>query len=88
MLMKGCGVPNKENNKSHDTEGTKRRKNREAELYDMFYVFDKDRNGSISSEELSSVMMQFGGLSQKEINIMLAEADIDGDGQVVYTLII
>ena len=83
MMMNGCDTPNKENEKSCENERTQRRRKREEELYDMFYIFDKDRSGAISAAELKSVMMQFGDLSETEVNIMLKEADVDGDGQVV-----
>ena len=70
--------------KDQINDRTKRKQNRKDELYDMFYVFDKDKSGYISSEELAGVMMKFGNLSKKEVDIMLADADIDGDGQVIY----
>ena len=82
MLMTGCGDTNQDNEKDKGNHKEQRRKARERELYDMFYVFDKDRSGYISSKELSDVMKQFGHLSDAEVNIMLAGADIDGDGQV------
>ena len=72
----------KDNNLEDDD--SKRKQNRNEELYDMFYVFDKDRSGYISSKELADVMMKFGGLSRREVDIMLANADVDGDGQVRY----
>ena len=78
--MTGC----KENNSGDCNESaiSRQRKAREEELCDMFFIFDKDKSGYISSEELSDVMIRFGNLSEKEVAIMLADADIDGDGQV------
>jgi len=46
-------------------------------------VFDKDRNGFISASELRHVMSNMGEkLTDRDIQEMLREADIDGDGQV------
>ena len=56
---------------------------REEELCDMFMMFDQDRGGTISIEELSAVMVKFGGLDKDELTSMLSEADTDGDGQVL-----
>ena len=71
--------------KDPKNDRTKRKQNRKEELYDMFYVFDKDKSGYISSEELADVMMKFGNLTKKEVDIMLSDADVDGDGQVTYS---
>ena len=30
-------------------------------------------------------MMKFGNLTKKEVDIMLSDADVDGDGQVTYS---
>ena len=65
------------------TEIEERTKQREEEICDLFYLFDRDRSGEISLDELSKVMVQFGGLSKDEIDVMLLEADIDGDGKVL-----
>ena len=70
----------------HEEEQKKRQiREREEELCDMFMIFDKDKDGYISGEELSSVMMKFGGLDKTELDIMISEADADGDGMVVKT---
>ena len=63
----------------------KRIREREEHLCDMFMIFDKNKDGYISGEELSSVMMKFGGLDKTQLDIMIGEADSDGDGQVVKT---
>lgn len=48
-------------------------------------VFDKDGNGAISSTELRRVMTNLGEkLSEAEVEDMIKEADIDGDGMVNY----
>ena len=83
MLMTGSDEDNNNRDKTDETELERRRKKREEELYDIFYLFDKDKSGYISHTELASVMVQFGHLSEAEVEIMIGEADIDGDGQVI-----
>ncbi|KAJ0981612.1 hypothetical protein J5N97_009867 [Dioscorea zingiberensis] len=57
----------------------------EDELREAFKVFDKDQNGYISPTELRNVMMNLGEkLSDEEVEQMIKEADLDGDGQVNY----
>ncbi|KAF2309150.1 hypothetical protein GH714_000857 [Hevea brasiliensis] len=57
----------------------------EEELKEAFKVFDKDQNGFISAAELRHVMTNLGEkLSDEEVDEMIREADIDGDGQVNY----
>ena len=55
-------------------------KEREEELCDMFMIIDKDKSGTISVEELSKVMVRFGGLDKEELDIMIHESDKDNDG--------
>merc|ERR1712003_534391 len=46
---------------------------------------DKDNNGFISAAELRHVMTNLGEkLTDEEVDEMIREADIDGDGQVNY----
>ena len=46
-------------------------------------MFDKDGNGFISAAELRHVMTNLGEkLTDEEVDEMIREADIDGDGQV------
>ena len=48
-------------------------------------MFDKDGNGSISAAELKFVMANLGEkLTDEEVDEMIKEADLDGDGQVNY----
>ena len=52
---------------------------------ETFRVFDKDGNGFISASELRQVMANLGEkLTDEEVDEMIREADIDGDGQVNY----
>ncbi len=57
----------------------------ESEIRLAFRVFDKDGNGFISAAELRHVMTNLGEkLNDHEVDEMMKEADIDGDGQVNY----
>ncbi|TRZ17714.1 hypothetical protein HGM15179_009379 [Zosterops borbonicus] len=61
----------------------------EEEIREAFRVFDKDGNGYISAAELRHVMTNLGEkLTDEEVDEMIREADIDGDGQVNYEDII
>ena len=51
----------------------------------VFRVFDKDGNGYISAAELRHVMTNLGEkLTDDEVDDMIREADLDGDGMVNY----
>ena len=57
----------------------------EEELREAFRVFDKDGNGYISAAELRHVMTNLGEkLTDDEVDEMIKEADLDGDGMVNY----
>ncbi|KAJ3674734.1 hypothetical protein LUZ60_005350 [Juncus effusus] len=57
----------------------------EEELKEAFKVFDKDQNGFISACELRHVMINLGEkLTDEEVEQMIQEADLDGDGQVNF----
>ncbi|KAF5306856.1 hypothetical protein FQA39_LY00086 [Lamprigera yunnana] len=57
----------------------------DEELREAFRVFDKNNDGLISSNELRHVMTSLGErLSEEEVDDMIKEADLDGDGQVNY----
>jgi calmodulin len=48
-------------------------------------VFDKDGNGFVSAVEFRHVMTNLGEkLTDDEVDEMIREADVDGDGQVDY----
>ncbi len=51
----------------------------------FFRVFDKDGNGLITASELRVVMDNLGEkLTEDEVEEMIREADLDGDGKVSY----
>lgn len=56
------------------------------QLYLTFlFTFFQDGNGFISAAELRHVMTNLGEkLTDEEVDEMIREADIDGDGQVNY----
>merc|ERR1719362_2597202 len=56
--------------------------NAEDEIREAFQVFDGDGNGYINRNELTVVMANIGEkLTTAEIQAMIDEADVDGDGQ-------
>mmetsp|Transcript_97726 Transcript_97726/g.203928 ORF Transcript_97726/g.203928 Transcript_97726/m.203928 type:complete len:148 (+) Transcript_97726:106-549(+) len=57
----------------------------EEELIEAFKVFDRDGDGFITAGELRDSMTHLGeGLSHIEVDEMIKEADLDGDGQINY----
>lgn len=57
----------------------------EDELIEAFKVFDRDGNGKISAHELRYVILSSGeDLTEQDIQEMVQEADIDGDGFIDY----
>lgn len=62
-----------------------RAENAEEEMLEAFQIFDADGNGNISADELRQIMENLGErLTQEEVEDMVKEADIDGDGQINY----
>jgi calmodulin len=57
----------------------------EEEMRAAFQVFDKDGNGFITPTELAVAMKNLGeNLSEKDIQKMIQEADLDGDNQINF----
>jgi calmodulin len=57
----------------------------EEELIEAFKVFDRDGNGLISAAELRHVMTNLGEkLTGEEVDEMIREAGVDGDGHINY----
>uniref|UniRef100_A0A8C2DUK8 Calmodulin n=1 Tax=Cyprinus carpio TaxID=7962 RepID=A0A8C2DUK8_CYPCA len=69
------------------------------EFKEAFSLFDKDGDGTITTKELGTVMRSLGqnpteaelqdminevDADDEEVDEMIREADIDGDGQVNY----
>ncbi|ELU14232.1 hypothetical protein CAPTEDRAFT_100820, partial [Capitella teleta] len=64
--------------KMKDTDG-------DQEVLEAFKVFDRDGDGLITGEELSQVMTNLGEkLTKGEVEEMIHEADLDGDGAINY----
>jgi calmodulin len=58
----------------------------EIELQESFRVFDKNGDGFISTSELRQVIVNLGeSPTDDELEAMIREADVDGDGQVDYS---
>ncbi|VDL67872.1 unnamed protein product [Nippostrongylus brasiliensis] len=52
-------------------------------IREAFRVFDRDGNGYITAEEFRYFMTHMGEqFSDQEVDEIIAEVDIDGDGQV------
>ena len=59
--------------------------NLEEDILEAFKVFDKDGNGVISARELKVVMANLGEtLTETEVEAMISDADMDGDGCINY----
>ncbi|CAL5339753.1 unnamed protein product [Camellia sinensis] len=57
----------------------------EEELKEAFKVFDKDQDGYISPNELRNVMVNLGERpTDEEVEQMIRDADLDGDGLIDY----
>ncbi|KAK8532086.1 hypothetical protein V6N12_053535 [Hibiscus sabdariffa] len=57
----------------------------EEELKEAFRVFDRDQDGYISPYELRQGMINIGEtLTDEELDQMIREVDLDGEGRVNY----
>ena len=62
-----------------------RERHRRQSVKEAFRVFDKDGKGFISAAQLRDVMTDLGEkLTEEEVDQMIGEADINGDGRVDY----
>merc|ERR1712038_468694 len=60
--------------------------NAEGEIREAFRVFDGDGNGFIDRRELGLIMKFMGeALTEREIQMIIDEADVDHDGLIDYT---
>ena len=58
---------------------------RQDEMRHAFKIFDKNGDNYISRSELKSAMRKIGEkMSDKDIDVMIREADLDRDGRVNY----
>ncbi|CAL9763826.1 unnamed protein product [Musa acuminata subsp. burmannicoides] len=56
-----------------------------TEFYETFCLFDKDGDGSIALEELSTVIKSLGLKPfQEELQGMISEVDVDGNGTIEF----
>ncbi|KAK6999836.1 calmodulin-3 [Biomphalaria glabrata] len=54
-------------------------------LRDAFRIFDKDGNGLISASEIRHILCNLGEkLTDEEVDEMIREADLTGDGQINF----
>ena len=57
----------------------------ESEIEEAFRRFDKGGNGRVSMKELRRMMGQIGErLTEDELDDMMREADLNGDGQIDF----
>lgn len=57
----------------------------EAQLRQLFRLFDRDGNGFITAAELAHSMAKLGhALTVEELTGMIKEADTDGDGRISF----
>mmetsp|Transcript_24217 Transcript_24217/g.48164 ORF Transcript_24217/g.48164 Transcript_24217/m.48164 type:complete len:160 (-) Transcript_24217:76-555(-) len=58
----------------------------EKEIASAFRSFDQDGSGTIDAPELEKILRDIDEkLTPEDIQNMMAEADVDGDGQINYT---
>ena len=57
----------------------------EEQVREAFHLIDRDGGGTISAVELKQVMKNLGdNLSAAEVDDMIREIDLDGDGEIDY----
>ena len=58
---------------------------KEEDLKHRFQVFDRDGGGTIEADELRSAITGLAdGMTMEEVDEMIREADVDGDGDINY----
>ncbi|KAJ3201181.1 hypothetical protein HDU82_008300 [Entophlyctis luteolus] len=58
----------------------------EDDIREAWKVFDKEGNGFISAAELRHIMTNLGEkLTDEEVDLIIREADVEGNGQIDYT---
>lgn len=68
-----------------DADQVLSREEEEKELRDAFRVFDKHNRGYITASDLRAVLQCLGeDLSEEEIEDMIKEVDVDGDGRIDF----
>ena len=56
-----------------------------SQFREAFEMFDKDKDGYITFKELADIMKNLGhGPSDQELNDMINEVDIDGNGNIDF----
>lgn len=55
-----------------------------SRLEELFNIFDRNKNGSINSEELKMVMETISGraLTNEKVQHIIESADVNSDGQI------
>ncbi|TKV91686.1 hypothetical protein SEVIR_9G113600v4 [Setaria viridis] len=55
------------------------------EFKEVFNIYDKDRNGFITSKELGTVMKSLGkNFTEPELQAMIKDVDADGNGSIDF----
>lgn len=58
--------------------------NSSSKLQSAFKMFDKDGGGSISTDELKTVLSFGQNLDDELINKIINQVDVNGDGEISY----
>ncbi|KAL5014089.1 hypothetical protein ScPMuIL_008359 [Solemya velum] len=68
-----------------ELQGTTDIKDQEPTLRAAFRVFDRNGDGFVDAKELGAAMKKLGEtLTDTEVEAMMREADVDGDGKINY----
>ena len=55
------------------------------QLREAFNLFDRDGSGAIDSDEIKGIMRKLGErLTDEEVEEIVREIDLDGDGQIDF----